>query len=147
MYVVTLGIGWMIWSLVVWGQGQTPGKQIVKLRVYNKETGTKAKWGQMALRQFCLPMTLSVYYFLGAIFVNYSGLFNQPFPPGWPNATSSESIQVWLTQHVFIIHFLVFEVPVIVLLFLDALLIFKGDSKNRLVDKILKTDVLNESPI
>ena len=64
-----------------------------------------------------------------------------------PNATSSESIKVWLTQHVFIIHFFVFEVPVIVLLFLDALLIFKGDSKNRLVDKILKTDVLNESPI
>jgi len=23
---VTMGIGWMIWSLIIWGQGQTPGK-------------------------------------------------------------------------------------------------------------------------
>ena len=38
MYLVTLGIGWFIWSMVVWGQGQTPGKQILKMRVYDKTT-------------------------------------------------------------------------------------------------------------
>jgi hypothetical protein len=36
---VTFGIGWFIWSLVVWGQGQTPGKQLLKMRVYDKTTG------------------------------------------------------------------------------------------------------------
>ena len=25
--ICTCGIGWLIWSIVVWGQGQTPGKQ------------------------------------------------------------------------------------------------------------------------
>ena len=35
---VTLGIGWFIWSLVVWGQGQTPAKKILKIRVYAADT-------------------------------------------------------------------------------------------------------------
>ena len=40
--LVTLNIGWLIWSLVVWGNGQTPGKQILKMRVYDKTTGKPA---------------------------------------------------------------------------------------------------------
>lgn len=47
----TLGIGWLIWSFVVWGNGQTPAKQILKIRVYNSETGQVASWGHMALRE------------------------------------------------------------------------------------------------
>jgi hypothetical protein len=42
-----LEIGWLIWSLIVWGQGQTPGKQILKMRVYDKTTSKPAKWGQV----------------------------------------------------------------------------------------------------
>jgi uncharacterized RDD family membrane protein YckC len=30
---VTLFIGWLIWSIVVWGRGQSPGKQILGIRV------------------------------------------------------------------------------------------------------------------
>lgn len=60
MYTVTFGIGWFIWSLVIWGQGQTPGKQILKLRVYDKTTGKPAKWGHMAIREFLLPLTTTV---------------------------------------------------------------------------------------
>jgi uncharacterized RDD family membrane protein YckC len=31
--IVTLFIGWLIWSIVVWGRGQSPGKQLLGMRV------------------------------------------------------------------------------------------------------------------
>lgn len=51
---LTVGIGWLIWSLVIWGNGQTPAKQILKIRVYNAETGRVVTWGHMALREALL---------------------------------------------------------------------------------------------
>ena len=57
---VTFGIGWFIWSLIVWGQGQTPGKQLLKMRVYDKTTAKPAKWGHMAIRQILLPISFSL---------------------------------------------------------------------------------------
>ena len=57
---VTAGIGWLIWSLVIWGQGQTPGKQILKIRVRNAQTGSVATWGHMAVREFLVPLTVII---------------------------------------------------------------------------------------
>ena len=51
---LTFGIGWLNWSLVIWGNGQTPAKQILKIRVYNAETGQVVSWGHMALREALL---------------------------------------------------------------------------------------------
>jgi uncharacterized RDD family membrane protein YckC len=56
----TLGIGWLIWSLIAWGQGQTPGKQILKIRVRSAETGAVATWGHMAVREFLVPLTVLI---------------------------------------------------------------------------------------
>jgi len=58
--VLTLGIGWLIWSLIVWGEGQTPAKKILKIRVRHFETGAVATWGHMAVREFLVPLTVSV---------------------------------------------------------------------------------------
>lgn len=55
-------IGWGIWSLVVWGRGQTPGKQILKLRVLNEPTGKPATWGQMMIRQVLIGWALIAPY-------------------------------------------------------------------------------------
>lgn len=49
--LVTLGIGWLIWSLVVWGRGQTPGKQLLGMRCIFTQNLHRASWGRMALRQ------------------------------------------------------------------------------------------------
>ena len=57
---VTLVIGWLIWSLVIWGNGQTPGKQILKIRVRSAETGAVATWGHMAVREFLVPLTVLI---------------------------------------------------------------------------------------
>ena len=57
---VTLGIGWLIWSLVVWGEGQTPGKKILKIRVYAADTQRQATWGHMAVREFLLLLAIGI---------------------------------------------------------------------------------------
>jgi len=123
MYSVTLGIGWIIWSLVVWGQGQTPGKQIVKLRVYDKTTGKRVKWGHMAIREFLLP-----FFFLTVTWV-FLFLASR-------NGTES--------NHPLFVIFL--NVPLFIVWLVDAFWILKDDKRNRLVDIFCKTDILNEAP-
>ena len=58
--ILTLGIGWIIWSLVVWGKGQTPAKQILKIRVYAAEGRRPATWGHMAVREFLLMFAIGL---------------------------------------------------------------------------------------
>jgi uncharacterized RDD family membrane protein YckC len=49
--IVTLGIGYCIWGLVIWGRGQTPALQVLGMRCWRPETGRVAGWGWMALRE------------------------------------------------------------------------------------------------
>ena len=120
---VTFGIGWFIWSLIVWGQGQTPGKQLLKMRVYDKTTAKPAKWGHMAIRQFLLPMSFSIVVLPIVVILSLI-----------PNMTANVGAIVILYLGVF------------VGALIDAFWIFKGNEVNRLVDVFSKTDVLNESP-
>ncbi len=50
--IVTLGIGYLIWSLFIWRRGETPAMQILRIKVIKLETGQVATWGTMALREF-----------------------------------------------------------------------------------------------
>lgn len=49
--IVTLGIGYVIWGLIIWGRGQTPALQVLGMRCWRPETGRVAGWGWMALRE------------------------------------------------------------------------------------------------
>jgi uncharacterized RDD family membrane protein YckC len=49
--VATLGVGYMIWGLIVWGRGQTPTYQVLAMRCWRPETGRVAGWWWMALRE------------------------------------------------------------------------------------------------
>lgn len=50
--IVTLGLGYFIWMLVVWARGQTPGKQVLGMYCYRPSSGSTASWGYMLLRWF-----------------------------------------------------------------------------------------------
>ena len=52
LIVCTLGIGWIIWSLIVWAQGLTPAKQVLGMRVVRLDQRIYAGWGKMFLREF-----------------------------------------------------------------------------------------------
>jgi uncharacterized RDD family membrane protein YckC len=51
LLIVTLGIGYVIWGLIVWGRGQTPALQVLGMRCWRPETGRPAGWWWMALRE------------------------------------------------------------------------------------------------
>jgi uncharacterized RDD family membrane protein YckC len=49
--IVTLFIGYVIWGLIVWGNGQTPALQVLGMRCWRPEEGRVAGWWWMALRE------------------------------------------------------------------------------------------------
>jgi uncharacterized RDD family membrane protein YckC len=49
--IVTLGIGYIIWGLIVWADGQSPALQVLGMRVYRYQEYRVASWGGMALRE------------------------------------------------------------------------------------------------
>ncbi|WP_419919264.1 RDD family protein [Candidatus Poriferisocius sp.] len=46
----------LIWSLIVFSRGQSPGKQLLKMRVVRLDNHRSATWGLMALRHLVLKM-------------------------------------------------------------------------------------------
>ncbi len=70
--IVTLGIGYAIWGLIVRGRGQTPALHVLGMRCWRPETGNVAGWWWMALREivgcfiegFLGPITLVVSFVL-----------------------------------------------------------------------------------
>jgi uncharacterized RDD family membrane protein YckC len=71
LFAVTLGVGYLIWSLVTWDQGQTPAQRIFGLRCWHPQTSRFAGRGRMALRQFT-GLVLNGELFIG-VFIMLSG--------------------------------------------------------------------------
>lgn len=78
LVVVTLVIGWIIWSLIVWGKGTTPGHQVLRLYIVDAKSGRTATWGHVALREFVMKglvggiassITFGVYFVVDSLFV------------------------------------------------------------------------------
>jgi uncharacterized RDD family membrane protein YckC len=78
LVVVTLAIGWIIWTLIVWSKGTTPGHQVLRLYVVDEKTGKTATWGHMALREFVMKgivgsvataMTFGIYFVVDSLFI------------------------------------------------------------------------------
>lgn len=76
--VVTLGIGWLIWSLIVWQKGTTPGHQVLKQKIVDEKTGETFSWGRMALRELVFKgivigvgsvFTLGILWVVDSLFV------------------------------------------------------------------------------
>ena len=51
LVIITLGIGYIIWGLIVWGNGQTPALQVLGMRCWRPETNRVAGFWWMALRE------------------------------------------------------------------------------------------------
>jgi uncharacterized RDD family membrane protein YckC len=115
LFIVTLGVGYIVWFWISLGNGQTPGKQVLKLRVYNSTNGKPAQWSHMFIRELGLYFAIGIATLVPA-FLLYPGAL--------------------LT---------VFDLIYYVVILADILWIFKGGKRQRLVDVICKTDVLNEA--
>jgi hypothetical protein len=51
LFSVTLGVGYIAWSMLVWGQGRTPAQQALGLRCWLPEPRRVARWSETAQRQ------------------------------------------------------------------------------------------------
>jgi uncharacterized RDD family membrane protein YckC len=65
LLIVTLGVGWLIWSFITWSNGQTPAKQLLGHVVADANTGAAFGWGRMALRSLVIDGLLAA--FLNAV--------------------------------------------------------------------------------
>ena len=72
----TAYIGWFIWSLIIWGKGQTPAQNLLRIISINETTGAPAKRPQMFIRFFLIFTAYWIAYFAVsnlAYLVNPSG--------------------------------------------------------------------------
>ena len=65
--VLTCGIGWLIWSVVLWQQSTSPAKKMLKMRVVDARTGAPATMNQMVMRELVSKLVL-------VVGLNYLGL-------------------------------------------------------------------------
>lgn len=59
LFVVTCGIGWLIWDIVLWQQSTSPAKKMLKLKIVDINTGAPASMVQMLLREGLGKIVLS----------------------------------------------------------------------------------------
>ena len=71
LLVVTLVVGWLVWSVIVWGRGQTPAKQLLSMRVVKLRTGEKASWGTMFLREIICKWVIGFLSFFTLGIINF----------------------------------------------------------------------------
>lgn len=51
LFVVTLGVGYVIWGLAVWARGTTPALQVLGMRCWMAEDAEPATWRAMLFRE------------------------------------------------------------------------------------------------
>ena len=129
LLMVTFYIGWIIWTLILWGRGQTPAKMILKMRVMDYKSKRPASWGQMAVRQFLIPATPSV--LIGAAYGAWVGHHSSNFDQVVPSGT-------------YLVALILLYVLLAAYGLTDFLWIFRKE-RRRLVDYFASTYVINEA--
>ncbi len=128
--ILTLGVGWIIWSLFAWRNGQTPAKQILKMRVVAEESRENATWKHMAIRQLLIPLTFAIPSSILTLVGDNSSVVTGEFSSdplggnGLSNLADLISLSITL---------------------IDGLWIFKNGERKRVTDVWAKTIVVNEA--
>lgn len=78
LLLCTFGIGWFIWAIITWSDGQTPAKKLLGHVVADADSGQPLDWGRMAVREFCIKgllgwvlnlVTFSVYFLVDSFMI------------------------------------------------------------------------------
>ena len=129
LLMVTFYIGWIIWTLILWGRGQTPAKLILKMRVMDVKSHQPATWGQMAIRQFLIPFVpgalIGVAY--GSWAIRHGSVLGEVAPAG-----------------AFLVVLALLYILTLAYSLTDSFWIL-GKEKRRLVDYFASTYVVNEA--
>ncbi len=111
LILATVGIGWLIWSVVEWRRGRTPGYQLVGLRIVRRSDGRQAGTLRCALRTLCCAIlilpTIVVCCLLAVTFVMGasppSGLLSRPRAAPWDRLSGTEVVEEHRRGHGFVL--------------------------------------------
>jgi hypothetical protein len=117
IFTFTLGIGWIVWQLLILKKAQSPAKQLLNLRVEDVATNDQASLGKYLLRLAAFPICLG-----SLVFLVFLGL----------SLTGRSVSQAWLTAFS--------QVVTIAFLLADYGAIFTSNG-SRLTDRVLRTKV------
>jgi hypothetical protein len=124
LYIVTFGIGWMIWNLAIWNTGLTPAKQILKMSAYDFRSSKPASFGQMAKRQLIIPNIVGFSLFPSYMIATSTMI-------GYPIGGAL----MYLTTALFALAYFIF----------DLVVMFQDNKSRRVTDQISGTVILNEA--
>jgi uncharacterized RDD family membrane protein YckC len=74
LFVFTAGIGWLVWALFLFPQGQTPAKQLLQMRVVHIGEPRTARFWRMFFREFIAKPVVAILATL-TFFILYLWLF------------------------------------------------------------------------
>jgi uncharacterized RDD family membrane protein YckC len=92
LFIVTLGIGWLIWWIICWQTAQSPAKRILKMRIVRLDENRPLAVGEMAMRELVGKWLLGFipfYSFVGALFV----IFDDNNQALWDKVASSTVVE------------------------------------------------------
>jgi hypothetical protein len=100
LIVITLGVGWLAWSVVEWCSGRNPSYRRTNLRVVRKADGKPIGLGRSMLREVCCALllvpTLVACAFLALGFVMGAsppeGMFRQSRRAPWDMLTRTDVV-------------------------------------------------------
>jgi uncharacterized RDD family membrane protein YckC len=123
LQIVTFGIGHFIWNLVMMAQGQSPGKQLLKVRVMSESSNKPATWGHMAIRNFLIPLAMIMPFLIPYYVWIFKGFTS--------NVSGIVPMGICLALY-------------IAITIVDVIWLF-GEKRKRLIDYWAKTYVVNEA--
>ena len=100
LFVVTLGVGWLVWCVVEWANGRTPSYRLLGLRVVRISDGRPTRWFRSFTRSsICLLLvvpTIVVCCLIGFTFVFGASapedLLRRPRTAPWDRITATKVI-------------------------------------------------------
>jgi uncharacterized RDD family membrane protein YckC len=60
LFIATLGIGYLVWTLIVYRSGRSPAKQLLGMRVIKTKDDRPSGWWRMVAREFFKGLLLTV---------------------------------------------------------------------------------------
>jgi hypothetical protein len=98
LFVITLGFGWMVWSVFEWRNGRTPSYRLLRLHVVRLSDGQPIRLGRSIVRSgiCCLLLlpTIVVCAIVGVCFVFGASapddLFSDPRRAPWDHLTNTK---------------------------------------------------------
>jgi hypothetical protein len=98
LLIVTLGVGWLVWSVFEWRNGRTPSYRLLGLRVVRRSDGRQIGLGRSLLRSgVCCPLLIVPTVVIGGL-VGFcfamgasppDGLWRQPRAAPWDLLTTT----------------------------------------------------------